>query len=317
MVGVNLRPIVVKDSIDLEELEDRVITVDASNILHQFLSTIREPDGTPLTDSQGNITSHLVGLFYRTLKLKRDFSIMPVYVFDGEMPDMKTRVISERAERRRRAEKRWEEAREEGKTKEAFRAAVKTGVLTDVMIQDAKTVLEYMGVPYVQAPGEAESQCAFMTLDGSVFAMNSRDYDSLLFGARKLLRYLSISNKKDVEIIDLGKFLSHHGIGLEQLVDMGILMGTDYNEGIYGVGPKTALKLINEYGRIEDVPEKYLEKLNKMDEDYHRIRRYFLEPPVTSDYDLDLHEPDKEGLVNFLCEERGFPEQRVVDNLEK
>jgi len=313
-MGVDLKSIIVKDTIQLGELGNQVITIDASNILHQFISTIRQPDGSPMIDSEGNITSHLIGLFYRTLKLRRDFSVKPVYVFDGDMPGFKTEEVEKRAERRRIAEKKWEKAKEEGKKEEAFKHAVRAGVLSDQMIIDGKTLLNHMGVPYVQAPGEAEAQCAYMTRDESVFAMNSRDYDSLLFGAQKLLRYLTISNKENIEIIDLEGFLNHHDIFLHQLVDIGILIGTDYNEGIYGVGPKTSLKLIKKYGRIEDIPEKYREKLG---EDYVKVRKLFHEPPITAEYRLEFSEPNKRNLVEFLCEERGFPKKRVINNLEK
>jgi flap endonuclease-1 len=313
-MGVDLKSIMVKDSIQLDELGNKVITIDASNILHQFLSTIRQSDGSPMTDSKGNITSHLIGLFYRTLKLRRDFSVKPVYVFDGEMPNFKTEEVEKRAKQRRIAEKKWEEAKEGGKKEEAFRQAVRAGVLSEQMIIDAKTLLRHMGVPYVQAPGEAEAQCAYMTRDESVLAMNSRDYDSLLFGAQRLLRYLTISNKENIELIDLEDFLNHHDISLHQLVDIGILIGTDYNEGIYGVGPKTSLKLIKKYGRIEDIPENYREKL---DEDYVMIRKLFHEPPIAGNYRIEFNEPDKRNLVKFLCRERGFPKKRVINNLEK
>ncbi len=310
-MGVDLRPLIVSDVIRLDELEGKIITVDASNILHQFLSTIRQPDGTPLTDSEGNVTSHLVGLFYRTVKLMK-LSIRPVYVFDGEMPDLKTSVVEERARKRREAEEKWEEARKGGRTGEAFREAVRSSYLDEQMIRDAKTLLGYLGLPTVQAPGEAEAQCAYMTRDHEVFAMNSRDYDSLLFGAQRLLRYLTVKNRENIEVIVLDRLLERHGLSFKQLVDMGILIGTDYNDGIYGVGPKTALKLIKKYGRIEDLPEKYLEEL---DDGYREVRDLFLYPPFTLDYDLVFHEPNKKDLVQFLCEERGFPRERVLNNL--
>jgi len=313
-MGVDLRPLIVSDVISLDELEGRIITVDASNILHQFLSTIRKPDGTPLTDTEGNVTSHLVGLFYRTLRMINGFSIRPVYVFDGEMPDLKTDLVEERARRRREAEKRWMEAKKRGEAGEAFREAVKTGYLDEQMIKDSKTLLGLLGLPTVQAPGEAEAQCAYMTGDDDVYAMNSRDYDSLLFGAQRLLRYLTIKNSENIEVIDLSKLLKGHGISFEQLVDMGILIGTDYNDGVYRVGPKTSLKLIKKHGSIEDLPEKYLEKL---DDVYRDVRDLFLDPPVTSDYDLAFSEPHENELVQFLCEERGFPRERVLNNLHK
>ena len=312
-MGVDLRPIIVSDVIRLDELEGRIITVDASNILHQFLSTIRQPDGAPLTDSEGNVTSHLVGLFYRTLKLM-ELSIRPVYVFDGEMPDLKTGVVEERARKRREAEQRWEEAKRDGKTGEAFRQAVRRSYLDEQMIRDAKILLGHLGLPTVQAPGEAEAQCAYMTREDEVFAMNSRDYDSLLFGAQRLLRYLTIKNRENIEVIVLDRLLGRHGLSFEQLVDMGVLIGTDYNEGVFRVGPKTALKLIKKHGSIEDLPERYLEKL---DDGYREVRDLFLDPPVTSDYHLAFSEPDKNELVRFLCEERGFPRERVLNNLYK
>lgn len=312
-MGVDLRPLIVSDVIGLDELEGKVITVDASNILHQFLSTIRQPDGAPLADSEGNVTSHLVGLFYRTLKLMRR-SIKPVYVFDGEMPDLKTGVVEERARRRREAERKWEEAKKDGKKGEAFREAVRSSYLDDQMIRDAKTLLGYLGLPTVQAPGEAEAQCAYMTRDEEVFAMNSRDYDSLLFGAQRLLRYLTIKNRKNIEVIHLDRLLGRHGLSFEQIVDVGILIGTDYNDGVFRVGPKTSLKLIKKHGRIEDIPEKYLEKLG---DGYREVRELFHDPPVTSDYDLVFRKPNKSDLVQFLCEERGFPRERVLNNLNK
>jgi len=313
-MGVNLRPIIVKNSIDMENLKNRIITIDASNIIHQFLSTIRQPNGTPLTDSEGNITSHLVGLFYRTLRLLKDFSIKPVYVFDGEMPDVKFDIVEKRKIRREKAAEKWIEMKKKKSNEEAFREAVKSAVISPQMIQDSKKLLSLLGLPTVQALGEAEAQCAYMTKNAKIFAMNSRDYDSLLFGAKILLRYLTISSKTNVEIIKLDEFLKHHKITHEQLVDIGILIGTDYNDGIFGVGPKTSLKLIKQYERIENIPTKYLDAL---DENFLEIRNLFLNPVVTDEYSLRFSEPDKSGLINFLCEEGGFPKERVVNNLEK
>jgi len=195
-MGVKLKPIIVKESIGLEEVGNKIITVDASNILHQFISTIRQPDGRLLKDSDGNITSHLVGLFYRTLKLMRDFSVKPVYVFDGAMPSFKIEEIEKRVKRRKEAEKKWEEAREKGKTKEAFREAVKSGTLTHQMIQDSKTLLNHMGLPFVQAPGEAEAQCAYMTRDEKVFAMKLRKLGEL---ENSLAELTSKLNKGEID----------------------------------------------------------------------------------------------------------------------
>lgn len=313
-MGVDLKPILVSECIRLQELSNKIIVIDASNILHQFLGTIRKQDGTPLTDGEGNVTSHLVGLFYRTLKMMNEFKIKPVYVFDGEMPSLKTSVMEERAQRRREAERKWEKALESGDDEEAFKEAVRTSVLTESMIADAKKLLQLFGLPTIQAPGEAEAQCAYMTRDEQVYAMNSRDYDSLLFGAKRLLRYMTISNKDNIEIIELENFLHHHDISLDQLVDMGLLIGTDYNEGVFRVGPKTSLKLIKKYGRIDNLPEKYLDKL---DENYLDVKRLFTNPFVDKEYSLRFEEIKKDQLTRFLCKERGFPLDRVTGNLEK
>lgn len=313
-MGVDLKPILIKETIKMNELKNRVITVDAPNILHQFLSTIRQPDGTLLTDSEGHVTSHLVGLFYRTLRLIRDYSIKPVYVFDGKMPDIKSSVIEERLQKKMEATEKWKKVKAKGETDKAFREAQRSSILSTQMIQDSKKLLDLLGLPTVQAPSEAEAQCAFMTKNDEVFAMNSRDYDSLLFGSKKLLRHLTISNKENVEIIILRKFLEHHKITHEQLVDIGILIGTDYNEGIFGVGPKTSLKLIKEHKKIEKIPRKYLDKL---EDNFNEIRKLFLDPPITTSYKLEFSEPNKPELLKFLCGQRGFPKERVIDNLEK
>ena len=313
-MGVNLKPLIERNTVTIKELKGQIIAVDAPNVLHQFLSTIRKPDGSLLTDSDGNVTSHLVGLFYRTVRLMNEFSIKPVYVFDGEMPLLKKGVIEERLKIRKEAEERSVQAREAGNIEKALREAVRSIHLNEQMLKDAERLLRLLGLPTVQAPGEAEAQCAYMTRDREVYAMNSRDYDSLLFGAEKLLRHLTISTKENVEIIILEDFLKHHGITLEQLVDMGILIGTDYNDGVFGVGPKTSLKLIKQYDRIENIPKKYIERL---DVEFRDVRRLFLEPPTTSDYELKFRDKDKEGLLSFLCEERGFPKDRVLNNLTK
>jgi len=313
-MGVDLKPILVSECITLEELRDKIIVVDASNILHQFLGTIRKADGTPLTDSEGNVTSHLVGLFYRTLKMMNEFKIKPVYVFDGEMPSLKTRVMEERAQRRREADRKWEKAIELEDDEEAFKEAVRTSVLTESMIDDAKKLLQLFGLPTIQAPGEAEAQCAYMTRDEQIYAMNSRDYDSLLFGAKRLLRYMTISNRDNIEIIELESFLCRHDISLDQLVDMGLLIGTDYNEGVFRVGPKTSLKLIKKYGGIENLPKKYLDKL---DDNYLDVKRLFTDPLIDKAYSLRFEEIKKDQITSFLCQEREFPLDRVTDNLEK
>ena len=318
-MGVYLTPIIVKHVLRLEDLKGKSFAVDANNYLYQFLALIRLPDGTPLRDSDGHITSHLAGLIFRTTRLLHDYSIDLVFVFDGEPPSLKMAEISKRRELRDKAYEEWIRALQQGDLASAFSKAIVTSRLTSEMIEDAKRLLDLLGIPYIQAPSEAEAQAAYMALKGDVWAASSKDYDSLLFGAPRLLRYLTITGKEYLpskgafrplypELIELNEFLSKHGISREQLVDLAILIGTDFNEGIKGIGPKKALKLIKTYGRLENLPDKIFERLTP---NFEEIRKIFLEPKVTDDYSLEYGEIKEEEVYRFLCDERDFSRKRV------
>jgi flap endonuclease-1 len=324
-LGVNLTPIIVKRVTTLEALTDRSMAVDAFNVLHQFLALIRTRDGSPLSDRQGRVTSHLVGLVFRTTRLISDYRMRPVFVFDGEPPKLKRGEVERRRQRRAQAEEEYHEAMEAGDHATAFSKAVQTGRLTGGMIEDSKKLLDLLGVPWVQAPGEGEAQAAHMARAGDVWAASSRDYDSLLFGTPRLLRYLTIqgqewlpsqgrARKLEPEIIDLEVFLGIRGITREQLIDLSILIGTDFNDGIKGIGPKTALRLIKEHGSLEGVPGELAARLPK---DYPEIRRIFLEPDVTDEYSVAIDDLDERGLYAFLCGERAFSRRRVETVVER
>lgn len=248
-MGVNLTPIVIKRVLSLSDLRGKSFAVDANNYLYQFLSLIRMPDGTPLQDSHGNVTSHLAGLMFRSTRLIHDYDIHLVFVFDGEPPLLKQREIMRRREMREKAVQEWQTALEKGDYATAFSKAVMTSRLTKPMIEDAKRLLGVLGIPFVQAPSEAEAQSAYMASKSEVWASSSKDYDSLLFGAPRLLRYLTIYGREFLpskgisrplkpELIELDKFLKHCGISREGLIDLAILIGTDFNEGLRGIGPK-------------------------------------------------------------------------------
>jgi flap endonuclease-1 len=318
-MGVNLTPIIVKRVVDLDALAGRSFAVDAFNVLHQFLALIRTRRGTPLTDREGRVTSHLVGLAFRTTRLVADYRMSPVFVFDGRPPRLKTAEVEKRRALKRRAETEYAEAAEAGDYATAFSKAVQTGRLDHGMIQDAKRLLDLLGIPWVQAPGEGEAQAAHMAARGDVWAANSRDYDSLLFGTPRLVRYITIQGSEwlpsrgrarrlEPEVIELSTLLGQLGITREQLVDLAILVGTDFDEGIKGVGPKTALKLIREHGNLEELPEKYASKLTP---NYTEIRRIYLEPDVTDDYGVEPGPLREEELLDFLCGERAFSKERV------
>jgi flap endonuclease-1 len=318
-LGVNLTPIIVKKILDLEALRRKSLAVDANNMLYQFLSLIRTRDGTPLKDSTGRVTSHLVGLMFRSTRLIHTYGIDLVFVFDGKPPELKAQEITKRRRLREKAKEEWEQAVKAGDYATAWSKAVMTSRLTKSMVDDAKQLLKLLGLPYVQAPSEAEAQTAHMAKQGDVWASSSRDYDSLLFGAPRLLRYLTISGREflpskrtsrplEPELIDLKRLLSHYKLTYKQLIDTAILIGTDFNEGIKGIGPKTALKLLRRYGKIEELPR---DVKSKVSERYESVRKIFLKPDVISNYDLEYSGLCEEELYHFLCEERDFSKKRV------
>ncbi len=318
-MGVNLTPIIEKRVVTLDDLRGRSFAVDGFVVLHQFLALIRGRDGQPLIDSQGRTTSHLVGLVFRTTRLIADYGMSLVFVFDGRPPQLKRAEVEKRREIRERFEEEYHEAIAAGDYKAAMSKAVMTGRLTGEGIADAKRLLDLLGIPWVQAPSEGEAQAAYMAARGDVWASNSQDYDSLLFGTPRLVRYITIqgeewlpskgrARKLQPEVIELEPFLGALKLTRPQLIDLGILIGTDFNEGIRGIGPKTALKLLRKHGRIEDLPPEIRDSVTP---DVDAIRDLYLNPPATDKYSLD-EKPLKEGeLIRFLCDERSFSRERV------
>ena len=295
------------------------MAVDANNTLYQFLALIRMRDGRPFTDAHGNVTSHLLGLLMRTTRLMGDYAVHPIFVFDGKPPELKMNTLKTRREYRERARKEWETAVVQRNYSTAWSKAVTMNSLTQAMQDDAKKVLGFLGIPVVQAPQEGEAQAAHMAARGDVWAANSRDYDSVLFGSPRLVRYVTISGQEFLpskgvarplvpEIIELNALLESLQITREQLVDLAILVGTDFNEGIKGVGPKTALKLLRTHGNLENLPPEYKSQLPSAAE---QIRQIFLKPDVADKYELRFKGMDKDGLRRFLCTDRSFSPDRV------
>ncbi|MCD6431638.1 flap endonuclease-1 [Candidatus Bathyarchaeota archaeon] len=325
-MGVNLRDLVPKVTVKLQDLSGKSIAIDAYNALYQFLAIIRQPDGTPLKDSTGRITSHLSGLLYRTSNLV-EMGIKPIYVFDGTPPALKEVEIKRRMKAKEEALIKYEKALKEGKIEEARTYAQATSRLKDYMAEDSKHLLDLMGIPWVQAPSEGEAQAAHIVKRGDADYCASQDYDSLLFGAPRLVRNVTISGRRKLpgrnvyievapEIVELEAVLKECGITHEQLIDIGILIGTDFNpNGVKGLGPKTALKLIKEYGSIEEALP-HMENA-EFPVEPRKIREIFLHPKVTDNYRIEWREPDDEGVVDFICRQRDFSENRVRKALEK
>ena len=318
-LGFDLSPIVVRRQITLNDLKFRSLAVDANNMLYQFLALIRMRDGRPFTDARGNVTSHLLGLLMRTTRLMGDYGVRPIFVFDGKPPPLKMRILQARRLYRERARREWEDAVKRGDYSAAWSKAVRMDSLNKAMQDDAKTVLTLLGIPTVQAPEEGEAQAAYIARKGEVWAANSRDYDSVLFGAPRLVRYVTISGQEFLpsvgssrplipELIELQELLDTLSLTREQLVDLAILVGTDFNTGIKGIGPKTALRLIKKHERLENLPKQYEDQLPS---DIQEVRKIFLQPTVTNDYGIKFNGLNEEGLRHFLCAERGFSIDRV------
>ena len=323
-MGVLLTPIVAKETLTLDALRGKRLAVDGNGELYQFLALIRLRDGTPLGDSKGRITSHLAGLFYRTTRLIADYGLKLVFVFDGTPPARKATELERRRSIRQRYETEHRDALAAGDLPRAYSKATMTSRLTREMVAEARELLRLLGIPTVQAPSEAEAQAAHMAAANDVWAAGSKDYDSLLFGAPRVVRFLTISGKEFLpargvfrpivpELIELDRLLETWRIDRERLVDLGILVGTDFNDGVHGIGPKKALKLVQEYGRIERMPDEIQRALGDVD----AVRRIYLEPEIATGYDITFGEPDFAGVVDFLCGEREFSKERVTAALER
>ena len=322
-MGVNLEPILVKHKTALKDFSGNTVSVDAYNMLYQFLSGIRQPDGTPLMDANGNVTSHLSGIFYRTIALMEE-GIKPVYVFDGKPSPMKLKTLEERKLLRERNEEELERAIAMQDVEKIARLKRTINRITIEMIEESKHLLEYMGLPYVQAPSEGEAQASVMNGDGIVQAVISQDYDCLLFGARRVLRNFTIYGRRrissrniyisvDPEYIDLQENLEILSINRDQLIDIGILVGTDFNDGVRKVGPKTALNLIKKHGNIESV----IKEKNFEIPELEKVREIFTKPQADHDVKIKFGSPDREKIIDFLCGKHSFSSTRVEPYIEK
>lgn len=294
--------------------------------LYQFLIAVRQAEGQQLTNDEGETTSHLLGMFYRTIRLVEN-NIKPVYVFDGKPPVLKGGELEKRLLKREEAIKQREGIKDEGTVEDILRYEKRTVRVTREQNDEAKKLLELMGVPYVNAPCEAEAQCAELAKGGKVFAAASEDMDTLCYQPPFLLRHLTFSEarKMPIDQIQYDKVLEALEMDKETFVDLCILLGCDYCETIKGVGPVTAFKLIKEHGSLDKIVE-YLtanpDKTNyKVPEDwpYNEARQLFMNPDTTdaSDVNLKWKEPDVEGLIQYMVKEKGFSEERIRSGAEK
>lgn len=322
-MGVKLKDIAIRKEITFGELQNKIIAIDAYNMLYQFLSSIRQGDGSYLTDGKGQVTSHLVGLFSRMSRLLL-YGIRPVLVFDGTPHDLKRTVLDSRKQVKERAKQKYELALREGDMEGASKYARQMSKLTPEMVKEAKDLLDAMGVPYLDAPSEGEAEAARLCREGLVFAAASQDYDALLFGSPLLIQNLTLSQKKksrdklsyqkiSPELISLRDTLGSLGISHDQLIIVGILTGTDYApKGIPGLGPKKALAIVREYGSNLAA----IRKRVNWDEQYpelamEEIFSLFKLAPADTSLAFSFRAPSLEKLTCVLCERHDFSVERV------
>ena len=319
-MGVDISALLETSEVELKTLKGRMLAVDAFNVIYQFLSNIREYDGSPLKDKQGNITSHLSGLFYRNISLL-ETGVVPVYVFDGKPPALKDKTIKERIALKEKAEEEYRMSLAMGDYEKAKSFASRTSRLTAEMIAESKELLNSIGIAVVDAPSEGEAEASYLCRIGSVYSAVSQDYDSLLFGSPRLIRNLTISGKRrygrtgrvvDVkpEILVNDEILRRLGITREQLVDMGMLIGTDFNDGIKGIGPKKAYQLIKKNGSLRNIS-------NIKIENYEEIRDIFLNPNVVDPGHIRIPELNEQKASEILVTNHDFSPERVTSALSR
>lgn len=316
----DVAPNAIKEN-EIKNYFGRKVAIDASMSLYQFLIAVRS-EGAQLTNAEGETTSHLMGTFYRTIRMV-DNGIKPVYVFDGKPPNMKSGELEKRTERREEAEKALEKAKEVGDAEEIDKQSRRLVKVGKSHVEDCKKLLQLMGIPYVQAPCEAEAQCAELVKSNKVYAVGTEDMDALTFGSTVLLRHLTMSEARKMPIKEFHyeKILEGLELNKDQFVDLCILLGCDYCEKIRGVGPKGAIKLIQDNKTIENILETIDTKKFVVPENwaYQGARQLFKEPEVTpgSDIELKWEKPDEEGLVKFMAEQNGFAEDRIRNGAKK
>lgn len=325
-MGVQLGDIVPARETRLESLTNMRIAIDMYNTLYQFLTIIRGVDGRPLMDSKNRVTSHLSGLFYRTCNFL-SAGLKPIYVFDGEPPRIKKEEAERRRTIRREASIKYEEALATGRLEEARKYAQMSATLDEYLLKSAEELVKLMGVPVVHAPSEGEAQAAHMVITGVADYVGSQDFDSLLFGGRMLVRNLAITGRRklpgrkayvevNLEEISLEETLRSLSITREQLIDIALLVGTDYTEGIRGIGPKRALELVKRGMSLEEIFRRHGEDPARL-QTYYEAKDFFLHPNVKDVGELEWRSIDEEGVLRFLHDEHDFSLERVTKAVEE
>ncbi len=323
-MGLQIGDIVSRKEVKFEDLKGKIIAVDAFNAIYQFLSSIRQLDGTPLMDNEKRVTSHLSGLFYRNISLLSE-GIKLIYVFDGEYHELKGKTHEIRNEAKQEAKEKYEDARDEGDVEGMGKYAKSLTRLNTEMIQESKELLEAMGIAIVQAPGEGEMQAADLVKQGVAYAVGSQDYDALVVGGNRLIQNLTLARTRKTrsgtiyispEVIEYEKVLQSLGIDPDQFISLAILVGTDFNPGgVRGIGPKKALSLVREK-KYPVMIFKELEEQGRLDFDWKKVFEIFKKPNIERKK-VEFPKMNKERIKEILVDRHDFSLERVEKQLGK
>lgn len=320
----------------MENYTGRVLAVDASTCLYQFVVAIRlgaENQHVNLMNDAGEVTSHLGGFLNRTVRML-EAGVKPVYVFDGKPPEFKAAELAERREKRVKAESDLKAAVEAGNVEEALKQSKRTVKVTPKMNEDVRRLLRLMGCPVIEAPCEAEATCAELVKMGKAYGAATEDMDVLTFGAPVMVKNLFNtqpssggptalkSGQKPVFEVNLSLALEQLNVSMDQFIDFCILCGCDYTDTLRGVGPHTGFKLIVEHGSIEELLKHVEEAKIPPDWKFAEARLLFKQPDVVTPESPDIEfdftlEPDYEGLRQFLVDENQFSPDRVEKSIER
>lgn len=324
-MGLQIGDLVNRKEVSFSDLKGKTIAVDAFNAIYQFLSSVRQPDGTPLMDSNGNVTSHLSGLFYRNIALLVE-GLNLIYVFDGEYHVLKGKTHEIRQAAKDKMAEKYEAALEQediegmGKYSRGFTR------LDSKMIEESKELLEAMGIAVVQAPGEGEMQAAELVKNGQAYAVASQDYDALVVGATRLIQNLTLARKRKTvsgfiyiapEMIEFENVINQLGITGDQLICLAILVGTDFNPGgVKGIGPKKALALVKQRIHPVSIFEEVVERHGDLGFNWREIFEIFKKPNV-SKHKVTFPKFDEKKIKEILVTRHEFSEERVENQIAK
>lgn len=317
-MGVKLGPLLrdFGEEIGIEYFEGKRLAIDSYPVLYQVLATVRDQKGQPLRDSSGRITSHLVGLFNRSAKML-SMGIRPIFIFDGTPHQLKKKEVAKRKEKREKAEEKYQKALKAGKIAKAKKFAQQAIQVDEVTEKSAKNLLELMGIPVIEAPHDAEAQASYLVKKKECFAVASPDYDSFLFKSSKVVRNLRMTGTKP-RLFKLSKLFDGLGITYSQLIDIALLLGTDFNRGgVKGIGKKTVLERVKKTGGIEKILSKKKFTWDPAYPSVGRIKEYFRNPPLKENVEIKFKEIDRDGIIEFLVEEREFSKERVISRLKE